>query len=156
MDRTAFIALVTQEVRGLSNILVADDYSNATDDALRETAWTLPETVEFKIYWLKQRAKRHLFFYLMSESAHKFKVKQLALNQRFDHYKDLIKQMDLDFMAVIDSRPEMFPELAGVDGVDTYKLFGHVAGPGFEYDSVGKDVTDYDDPPTLDYLEGNS
>jgi hypothetical protein len=155
MDRTEFITLVTQEVRGLGNILTADDYSNATDDALRETAWSLPVTVDFKIYWLKQRAKRHLFFYLMSESAHKFKVKQLALNQRFDHYKELIVQMDKDFLAIIESRPEMFTELLA-GGVDTYKMFGQVAGPGFEYDAVGNDITDYDDPPTLDYLEGNS
>jgi hypothetical protein len=91
----------------------------------------------------------------MSESAHKFKVKQLALNQRFDHYKDLIVQMDKDFLAVIDARPEMFSDLIN-SGVDTYKLFGQVAGPGFEYDEVGNDITDYDDPPTLDYLEGNS
>jgi hypothetical protein len=155
MDKSALTTLITQEVKGLSVNLAAEDYSNAIDDALRETAWSLPVTVDFKIYWLKQRAKRHLFFYLMSESAHKFKVKQLALNQRFDHYKELIVQMDKDFLAIIDSQPEMFTELLA-GGVDTYKLFGQVAGPGFEYDEMGNDITDYDDPPTLDYLEGNS
>jgi hypothetical protein len=155
MDKATLTTLITQEVKGLSTNLAAEDYSNAIDDALRETAWSLPVTDDFKIYWLKQRSKRHLFFYLMSESAHKFKVKQLALNQRYDHYKDLIVQMDKDFLAIIESRPEMFTELLN-SGVDTYKLFGQVAGPGFEYDEVGNDITDYDDPPTLDYLEGNS
>jgi hypothetical protein len=148
MDKTGLTTLITQEVKGLDANLAAEDYSNAIDDAARETGWSLPVSEDFKIYWLKQRAKRNLFFYLMSESAHKFKVKQLALNQRFDHYFDIIELLDKDFLRIVEERPEMFT------GVDAYKLFGQVVGPGFEYDEVGNDVTDYDDPPTLDYLEG--
>lgn len=136
MTKSEFIAVLMQEVKGLSSYLDASvDYSNATDDALRETGWAFPVTSDFKIYWLKQRAKRHLFFYLFSESAHKFKIKTLNLNQRFDHYKDLISMMDEAFVAIQESEPQQFA------GVDSFNLFGTKVDAGFSYDSFGRDTT---------------
>jgi hypothetical protein len=136
MNEHEMVALLEKEVRGLSSVLTIEDYQNACDDAVRETGWALSSTNSNIIYWLKQRAKRHLFFYLMSESAHKFKVKQYSLNQRFDHYRDTIEYMDklwAEFLAT----NELILE-------DSVGLFGTKINAGFQYDSLGRDTT-YDD-----------
>jgi len=136
MTRTELLMLLQQEVKGLSTYLVTDDYNNAIDDALRETEWSLPVTVNFKEYWLKQRSKRHLFFYLYSENAHKFKYKQLNLQHRFDHYKILIETMDTGFEEALTERPDLFA------GVNMCHLFGTKVDAGFSYqDQTGKDTT---------------
>lgn len=115
--------------------MVNQDYDNACNDASRETGWTFPVEGDFKIYWFKQRAKRHLFFYLLSESAVKFKVEQINLQHKFDHFKILIKDLDTKFENIQESRPEMFA------GVDAFKLFGTKIDAGFSSDGVGRDTT---------------
>jgi hypothetical protein len=137
MTKDDLTQLLIEEVKGLDNYLVADDYSNALDDAARET-WALPVTTDFRIFWVKERAKRHLFFYLMTESAHKFKYKQINLQQRFEHYKEIIfgkGGMDEKFAEAIEENPAEF------SGVDTFKMFGTKVDAGFAYDDVGQDIS---------------
>ena len=140
MNEDQLITTLKEEVKNLTTYLESPiDYQNAINDALRETGWTLPVETNFKIYWTKQRARRHLFFMLLTESAHKFKYKQINLQQRFDHYSKLIKNMDEAFVAIQESRPEEF------SGVDPFKAFGTVAGTGFAYEPLtGRDIT-YDE-----------
>lgn len=139
MDKSEFVSLLKEEVKGLSSYLDTNDYRNAADDASRETGWSFPQTGDFEILWLKQRAKRHLFFYLLSESAHKFKVDQINLQHRFEHYHTIIKQMDADFMKIVEERPDKFA------GEDVFKLFGTRLTPGFSYDQYGRETTYYND-----------
>ena len=136
MTSGEMIIKLQEEVKGLASYLTAPtDYNNAIDDALRETEWSFPVTVSFKTYWLKERSKRHLYNYLRSESAAKFKAKKFNLNERFDHYHELIKQMDADFQNAIDERPDMFRD------ANPYELFGTKVDAGFQYDYMGKDTT---------------
>lgn len=135
MTKDEMIDLLPLEVKGLSSYLVDDDYSNACDDAERETGWAFPVTTDFRILWTKNRAKRYLFFYLMTESAHKFKYEQISLNQRFEHYFSIIKQMDVDFEKVQNDHPEEFIT------TDSYLLFGTKIDAGFAYDEIGNDTT---------------
>lgn len=136
LSKSSLTTLLEQEVKGLSSYLVDDDYANAINDAERETGWTFPVTTNFKEYWIKDRAKRHLFFYLLSESAHKFKVKQINLQHRFDHYKIAVETMDKNFETIQDERPEEFLT------VDAENLFGHKIDAGFSYEQdTGIDTT---------------
>ena len=135
MDKTEFVHTMKQEVRGLDTYLEGVDYENALTDAARETGWAFPVTTDFRIHWLKMRAKRHLFFYLASESAYKFKVKQFSLDQRFKHYNILVKDMDKQYTDIQDMHPEEFT------GADPSALFGHKIDAGFAYDEFGKDIT---------------
>ncbi|RLI01786.1 hypothetical protein DRO30_03600, partial [Candidatus Bathyarchaeota archaeon] len=82
MTKSELITLLEEEIKGLSSYLISSDYSNACDDASKETGWSFPVSGDFKIFWIKQRAKRHLFFYLLTESAHKFKFEQINLQHR--------------------------------------------------------------------------
>jgi len=136
MIKDDFIVLAKQEVKGLSTYLVDNDYENAADDAARETGWTYPVSDNFKIHWMKQRIKRHLLFYLYTESAHKFKYKQINLQHRFDHYDKMLEKLDLAFTAAIEERPDLFA------GVSISHLFGTKIDAGFSYESLtGKDTT---------------
>jgi len=135
MDVPEMQTLMIREVRSLADYLEPEDYGNAVNDALRETGWVLPTTTDFRIHWLKMRAKRHLFFYLASESARKFKVKQFSLDQRFKHYMILIESMDKEFEAAKEEHPEEFA------GAEVYALFGSKIDAGFSYDQYGADTT---------------
>lgn len=137
MTQAEMIALLKEEVKNLTRYLTdPDDYENATNDAARETGWAFPISGDTKIKWQKERSKRHIFFMLLSESAHKFKYKQISLNQRFDHYLALIKKMDDDWEK---AQEDLFAELSGAD---TFELFGTKIDAGFAYEpQTGRDIT---------------
>jgi len=134
MTRDEMIAQLVEEVP-LSALTNPTDYENAVDDASRETEWSFPVSTDFKIHWMKERAKRYLFFYLATQTAQKFKVKTISLNLKFDHYFKLIKYVDELFKEIVEERPDEFAN------VDAYKLFGSKIDAGFAYDPLGKDIT---------------
>lgn len=148
MTQDDLLDLLPTEMRGLSRYLATEDYENAVNDASNETGWTFPiagteakqtGTMEF---WIKSRAKRHLFFYLMSESAHKFKYDVISLNQRFDHYNILINNMDKSWEKFVEENPELFIS-------DAAGWFGTKIDAGFAYDETGEDITYDPDIPVM-------
>ena len=118
MTSDEMIVQLQAEVKGLTSSLATADYTNAITAAERDTGWELPQTADLKITWLLSRAKRHLFSYLMAESAAKFKFEDINLQQRFDHYRLLIKDMDKDFK---EAQEEYAFEFAGVSA---YQITG--------------------------------
>lgn len=139
MTKAEMTTLLEQEVKGLSSYLESEDYSNALDDASRETGWAFPISGDTKIYWQKQRGKRHLHFFLVSETAHKFKYKQISLNQRFEHHWKIISGMDKTWE---NAKEDLLVELSGAE---THELFGTKVDAGFAYqDETGHDIT-YDE-----------
>jgi hypothetical protein len=144
MTQDELRALLIEEVKGLSKYLSnPTDYDNAIDSSEMET-WTLPVSTSFKIYWVKERSKRHLFFMMATETAHEYKVKRYDRNQKFDHYFKIIEKMDADFITAQEANPHEFAS------VDTYKLFGVRIKPGFRYDGVGQDIT-YNDSNEVEF-----
>jgi hypothetical protein len=127
--------LVNQD-SSITGFLTPEEITSCCNKAAKETGWSLPVSGDFKEMWTEERAKRHCFFMLWSQSARKFKVEQLSLNQRFSHYGELIKKMDADYERIQEERPEMF-----LDVSDVTDLFGTVVGTGLYYDITGKDVT---------------
>jgi len=136
MTRDEMVALLIEEVKGLTSYLVTDDYENACDNAARETGWAFPISGNEKTYWTKERSKRHIFFSLASESAVKFDAKKFKLEQRFTHFFKLIQYMDDQFESFKDSNPDLFAD------VSAYKLFGTKIDAGFRYEpQTGRDLT---------------
>jgi len=138
MTQTEMIALIQEEVKSLDSYLDSDDYENSCTDASRELGWSFPVSGDFKIHWMKLRAKRWLFFYLWTETAHKFKFKQINLQHRFEHYKELIAKMDADYKEAVEENPTEFADVSVVH------MFGTKVDAGFAYDSTGNDIT-YDE-----------
>ena len=140
MTESELIVLVTSEVKGLATSFTADDYTNALGTAKRETGFAVPNTNDTQIHWLVQRMKRHLFFFLCSENTVKFKIKQINLDQKFTHLRDLIKDMDKEFAEASNDMDFISA------GVNPSYLFGHKIDAGFSYDPVtGTDTTYTDD-----------
>ena len=134
MDAHELAMTVQRQVKGLDTYLEADDYTEAVENAQRDTGWSATTSNSDKINWLIDRTKRHLFFMLMSESAHKFKVKQYSLHHRFEHYRDLIKMMDEQWNEYKEELP--------IDPENVIAIGGTKIDAGFRYDEdTGKDLT---------------
>jgi hypothetical protein len=139
MTRDELITQIQAEVKGLSASLSSDDYSNAVDAAERDTGWALPQTADFQIKWLLSRSKRHLFFYLLSESAAKFRFKAIYLQHKFEHYRSLVADMDKSFAK---AQEDFAFEFAGVSA---YEIAGTKIDAGFSSEPLtGRDTT-YDE-----------
>jgi len=123
----------------IGSYLGSGEVAECCDEAMGDTGWSFPVAGTFQEHWSKQRCKRHCYFRLWTESARKFKVEQLHLGDRFNHYGKVIELMDIRFEKIMEDCPEEF------SGVDTYKMFGTVVRPGIQYDIAGNDITDYTD-----------
>lgn len=144
LSKQQMVTLLEKEVKGLTNYLDSDDYNNACDDASRETGFSFPVADGFQTLWMKSRAKRHLFFYLLTESAHKFKYEQINLQHRFEHYRDIIQYMDEKYELAIE---EFAYEFAGVSAVN---ILGTKIDAGFAYEpQTGRDMTYTEDNVTI-------
>jgi len=139
MTSDELVILINNLFRGLTNYIVPEDIEAAIEQALRDTGWSLPVSGSFKEQWLIQRTKRHLYDMLRAGSAHKFKVEGINLQQRFEHYNILIRDMDEDFETAVQDNPAEFA------GVDLFKMFGSKVDAGFSYDDYGRDTTYSDD-----------
>jgi len=130
MTSGELIIKVQQELKSLASKLVSVDFENAVDSAETDTGWTLPQTSNYRIRWMLQRTKRHLYDMLRSESAHKFKVEGINLQQRFDHYNTLITEMDKEWE---NEQESPMDDVSGVAGVKI--------SSSFVYDKVGLDIS---------------
>jgi hypothetical protein len=134
-DIGEFTDRVSIELGGLASKVSVDAFESASDKVIDEVHWNYPITDSFKTFWFLERGKRHLIQIFLIESAHKFKYKQIHLNQRFDHYLLLIKKMDEDFLRAVEENPEAFPTAAGgapfpdyIKNTFTYDFLGRSLG----------------------------
>lgn len=138
MTKAEMVDLLSLEVKNLSSKFTSNDYSNACDDAERETGWSFPVSDSFKIFWQKNRAKRHLVSYLLLEYGKDYKFEKNEMQMRFANFSKLIFRMDQEYKDAQEERPDQFAN------VSAYELFGSKIDAGFRYNSVGEDIT-YDD-----------
>lgn len=130
---------IIENLMGASYDKVSDEgKSLACELAQSELTWSLPQTDSFKLYWIVQRARRHLVYVLLVESAHKFRFKEIHLHNRFKHYHQLITMMDKEFLQAIEDRPLDFDHLASTNVEGAFGLY--VSG-GFHYNYAGEDLT---------------
>lgn len=133
-DLDDFIDQTSIELGSLVSKVAVDAFERCSDKVYDEVRWKYPITDPFKSYWYLERGKRHLIQIFLIESAHKFKYKQIHLNQRFDHYLLLLKKMDEDFLRAVEENPEVFPTPAG--GVS----FPAYIANTFTYDFLGRSL----------------
>ena len=139
MTKDELITKLQEESKDLSSYLSSDDYSNAADRASYDTGWAYPVSTSFRITWQLQRSFRWLYFYLLNNYATKFKFEQINLQQRWEHFRQMIKDIDEQFEKAVQENPAEFAD------VDTYKMFGTKIDAGFAYENgTGRDIT-YDE-----------
>jgi len=134
MTEAELIVVVKRFMKAQQSELTDDDYADAVDRAEAET-WALPQTSAFRIDWLKKRTIRHLYDFLSTQSARKFRAGKFYLDQRFDHYEKLIKRYDKEFQEALDAHINEFAN------VNAYEMFGTKIDAGFSYNTFGEDTT---------------
>lgn len=129
---------VVDTLVGASYDKVSDEgKEHACNQALQELRWSLPNTNDFQCHWIIERARRHFCFVLLVESAHKFRFKQIHLQNRFAQYHQLIKMMDAQFAEALENNMDEFDFGTYSNAED---LFIYLT-PGFQYDYSGVDIS---------------
>ena len=110
-----FIEGIGLRMGGNSANLTPDGFDVAADTALNELGWSVPIDHPLKVFWAYQRGVRHSVYILMVESAHKFRYKEIFLQNRFSHYKSMIDDMDKAFDKAKEDNPELFADSVYID-----------------------------------------
>ena len=140
MDSAGLKAKVVVSLGILSSSMTDDIYGLAEAMTLSELKWTLPidEVVDpFKMICMVKRAKRHVVEIFLTQSAESIKHKQSSHDQKFDHYRTLIRDWDAEFKQALEDNYELFA------GVDPTQIFGTHVKAGFVYDGFGNDITSF-------------
>lgn len=135
-DVDEFKSNLQKSLSSAYDLLTEPEVEFAITQALGELGWNYPLTSPSKVTWAMKRAKRHALDTICTVSAHKFKYKQINLNQRFEHYFAIIKQMDEEYRWGLEND-------AALMGVDSANVFGTYIRNGFVYDQYGRDVTKF-------------
>ena len=110
-----FIEGIKLRMGGNSVNVSEDGLGVAAETALDELGWSIPVDHPLKVFWAYQRAVRHAVYILMVESAHKFRYKEIFLQNRFAHYKAMIDDMDKSFKEAKEENPELFASATYID-----------------------------------------
>lgn len=129
------IEVITVQLATSASALSTEGLESAVATAMQELGWSFPVTTDKKCLWVAKRSLRHACYILWVASAQKFKYKQVNLNQRFEHYEKLLKNMDTEYGDAVSSDASLFAN------VESYKLFGSAIKAGFVYDAIGRDLT---------------
>lgn len=135
MTESQVMTAFQNEMKSTISLLSTDEKTRLSDKTISELGWSFPLSSNFQKFWFIERMKRHAYWMFLTEAAHKFKYKQVNLQHRFAHYKDIIKMADEQFAVAIKENPA---ELAGVQPL---QMFGHSISAGFSYDKLGSDTT---------------
>jgi hypothetical protein len=125
-------ALSNSYLKGVVSLFDDDEFAQIISMTEADTKWVLPFDGADKSYWFVRRATRHALFCLCITYAHKFKYKQINLNQRFEHYMTLVASEDKAWENV---------DLPCDTAEERIAQFGHVASAGFRYGPTGEDIT---------------
>lgn len=124
---------------GSNSANVSDDgYAVGADTAMNELGWSLPLDQPLKVLWAYNRAVRHCVYILMIESAHKFRYKEIFLQNRFAHYKSLIDDMDKSFEKAQEDNPDLFLDSVYTDDNAILSSIAYYIPNCRDYDWLGR------------------
>ena len=103
------------------------------EQAVLELGTSFPIEKSALQLWIIERAKRHSLDILRIQSAHRFKYKQLSLNDRFNHYNALIQDMDAKFENALNTDPDLL-------NIPFSGVMGFYIRNGFVYDKFGNSM----------------
>jgi hypothetical protein len=144
MTEQEFLDSLRTKLKSLANLFTTEDFLEIRDTVRRELRWSFPVVGDFKEFWFLERGLRHALFILLTDSASRFKYKQINLQHRFEHYRALVRDMDIKFMAEQAANPAEFA------GVAPFKMFGTKIDAGFSYDEIGQNTT-YEDTNQVNF-----
>lgn len=141
MGMDELLSALRLHLKGLAELFDDPMLSEALSSAIKELGWTVPTTSSFQQYWLLERAKRACVSMMCLDTAYAFKFKQINLQHRFDHFIELIKEMDKQFELAKKEHPDEFVDdasIAAMTATERISSFGDYHGAGFAYDVAGR------------------
>ena len=117
-------------------LLSEEEFDFAVSQAQNEMRLKFPIVDGKRQLWGIERSKRHALDLLRIQSAHRFKYKQLSLNDRFNHYDRMIKDMDEKFEHAMNSDPDLWD-------IAPEGMLGFYVDNGFVYNKYGEDMTKF-------------
>lgn len=144
MTKSELITLLTAELGSLASDLGSEDYENGVAAAERETGFSLPQSLNFRIEVLRKRSTRHIIYFLLLSASRKFRAEGFHLDQRYKHYREIVKDLDDEYQKLLEDYPDQFLDAITVSD-DAYKMFGSQIDAGFSTDGLGRDTTYTDD-----------
>lgn len=153
METPELIERIERDLMDLASEFSPEHFTDAVNDAEAELGWSMPQVDIFKLKWLKERTKRHLFAnYRAGMIASDQQINQVHLEQPFKHFTILIEELDQAFNKELEENMALFA------GVDATQLFGTRISAGFVYNAAGEDVTKYPktriNPPNTSKVRG--
>ena len=140
MNQAEMLILLKLELRTTASDFTDSELDSNIDTAERETGFTLPSSENFRIHWIKERAKRACFYMLLVDNAPKIQYEKIYLQQKYDHYKKIIDDLDKAYAKAIKDNEI---EFSGI--TDVYKMFGSSLTSGFAYSDITGEDTTYED-----------
>ena len=110
----------------------------ACNTAMSELGWAFPLAHHLKEFWAVNRAVRHGLAILQIESAHKFRYKEIFLQNRFSHYTQLIDKMDKDFEKAKEENPTLFLYSTYIDTETLSLSMTYYIRNERDYDDLGR------------------
>ena len=110
----------------------------ACNTAMSELGWSFPLDHHLKDFWAINRAVRHGLSILQIESAHKFRYKEIFLQNRFAHYTQLIEKMDKDFEKAKEENPTLFIDTTFIDPEYLTRMLSYYIRNERDYDNLGR------------------
>ncbi len=133
-----FLDGIKLRMGGNADNVSEDGLTVAIETALNELGWAIPVAHPLKVFWAYQRAVRHAVYILMVESAHKFRYKEIFLQNRFSHYKSMIDDMDKAFEKAKDENPELFPDSTYMDDATITSSLSYYIPNAGDVDGLGR------------------
>lgn len=129
-----------------ASTLMGKNSSNLSDDgfdasanmAMLELGWSFPLDHPLKEMWALNRTIRHGLVILQIESAHKFRYKDIFLQNRFAQYTVLIEKMDKDYAQAVEDNPDLFMGSVFVNQDTLGEAFSFYIPNERDYDDLGR------------------
>lgn len=132
------VAIITTRMGKNADNVTSEGLESGANTAMTELGWSYPIQVLLKEHWAVLRGIRHSLFILQVESAHKFRYKDIFLQNRFAHYTTLIEKMDKDFEKAKEDNPDLFADAIFVDDETIKTMVGYYIPNTSDYDTLGR------------------
>ena len=132
------VAVITTRMGNNAANVSSEGLESGATTAMSELGWVYPVTNAMKEHWAVLRGIRHSLFILQVESAHKFRYKDIFLQNRFAHYTTLIEKMDKDYEKAKEDNPDLFADSVFVDDESIKAMVGYYIPNYSDYDELGR------------------
>jgi hypothetical protein len=138
INKDSFIDGIKLRMGTNASNLTDEGFEVGAETAMNELGWSYPVDHPLKTFWAFQRGVRHSVHILLIESAHKFRYKEIFLQNRYSHYRSIIDDMDKAFEVAKEENPALFADSTFVDENTLASSLSYYIPNYGDYDTLGR------------------